>query len=152
MFSHLRRAYYWLLVATDISSTVHSCPYCAHTHLRLIRRKQLMRLFPAKQALESVAVNLLGPFKKKKATNHLILVMADRFTEVTEVVPLKRTTGLDVSEAFSSHWAFNYGAPNDFLSDQGAQFERNLCQNTCPILGISSAFTSAITHRQTDKS
>lgn len=108
-----------------------------------------MSLFPSKQPLESVGVDLLGPFLKTKTGNRFILVMADRFTELTQVVPLKRTTGLDVPKVFASHWVFKYGAPKEVLSDNGPQFAIKLYQNNCRINGISNTFTSAY-HPQTN--
>lgn len=65
-----------------------------------------MRLLPAKKLLESFAVDLLGPLPKTKAGSRFILVMVDPFTKLTQVVPLKRTLGLDVAKRFSSHWIF----------------------------------------------
>lgn len=98
-----------------------------------------MRLFSAKQPLESVAFEMLGPLPKTKPGNRLILVIANRFKKLTQDVPLKRTTGLDVTKAFDSHWIFHYGASKEVLSDNGPQFARKLYQNT---------FMSAY-HRQT---
>lgn len=76
-------------MASNIASTVWSFPHCARNRLRLILRKDPMRLFPATHPLESVAVNLLIPLPKTKDGNRFILVMADRFTELTQVVPQK---------------------------------------------------------------
>lgn len=75
--------------------------------------------------------------------------MADRFTKLTHVFLLKRTTGLDVAEVFASHWVFKYGASKEVLSDNGSQFASKLYQKTCRILGISNTFTYAY-HPQTN--
>lgn len=86
-----------------------------------------MRLFPAKQPVESVAVAFPGPLPKTKAGNRFILVIADRLTMITQVVLLKRTTFLDVAEAFASQWAFKYGAPKeDFLRQRCTVCEQAL--------------------------
>lgn len=106
-----------------------------------------MNMFPTKKPLESVSVCLLGPLPKSNAENHLILLMADRFTKMKHIIPLKRTTNLYVAKAFSWHCVFNYGSPNEVLSDNGLQFASSLYQNTCWILGISITFTS-VYHQQ----
>lgn len=100
-------------------------------------------MFLAKQPLELVAVDLLGQLPKTKAGNCFILVMADQFTNLTQVVPLKRTSGLDVAKEFESHWVFKYGAPKEVLSDNGAQFASKLYKNTCCVFGIANTFTLA---------
>lgn len=142
MFSHLLRTYYWPLIAAHTASTVRTCPHCARNHLRLIRRKQPIRLFRAKKPLESVAVHLLGPLSTTKSGNRFIVLMACRVNKLTKVVPLKLTTGLNVAKEFSSHWFFKYGALKEVLSDNGPQFESKLYQNTCRILSITNTFTS----------
>lgn len=75
--------------------------------------------------------------------HRFILVIADRFTKRTQVVPLKRTNSLDVAKAFSSHLVFKYGARKEVLSDNGPQFASKLHQNTCRVLGVTNTFTSA---------
>lgn len=107
MSSDLRHDYYWPLMATDITSVDRSCPHCACNSLRVISRKQPMRLLPTKQPLESVAVDRLGLLPKLKVGNCFILVMADRFTKLTKVVAMKRKTGLDVDKSFYLNWVFN---------------------------------------------
>lgn len=143
MFSYLRRSYYWPLMAAYIASKVRSCPHCALNLLHLIRRKQPVRFFPLKQPLEYVSVKLLGPLPRTKAGNRFILMMADRFTKPPQVVQMKRTTCLDVTKTFSTHYVFKHGGPKEVLSDKGPQFARNLYQNTCRIFGISNTFISA---------
>lgn len=135
MFTRLRRTYYWPLMAADIAATVRSCPHCANNRLLLIRNKQKMRLFPATKPLEQVSVDLLGPLPRTRAGHRFILVIADRFTKLTQVVPLRRSTGLDVAKAFASHWVIKYGAPKEVLSDNGPQFASKLYQNTCLVMG-----------------
>lgn len=84
-----------------------------------------MRLLHAKQSLESAAVDLFCTLPKTKAGNRFILVIGDRLTKMTQVVPLKRTTGLDFAKEFRAHWDFKYGAPKDVLSNNGPQFAKS---------------------------
>lgn len=151
MFSNLHRTYYWPLMAAKIASAVRLCPHFARNRLRLILRRQPMRLFTTKQPLESFTVNFLGPSPKTKADNRFIMVMADSFTKLNQVVPLKRKTRIDVAKAFDSHWVFKYGALKDVLSDNGPQFASQLYQNTCRIQGISNTFTSAYLRQKNGK-
>lgn len=102
-----------------------------------------MRLFPAPHTLVSVVVDMLGPLPKTEAGNRSIPVMADRFTKLTKVIPLKHTTGLEVAKAFLPHWVFKYGPPKEVMSHNGPQFASKIYQNTCRILGIWNTFMSA---------
>lgn len=85
-----------------------------------------MWLLPANQSLESVVIDLLGRWLKRKAGNLFMLVMTNRFTKLPKVVPLKRKTGLNVAKGFALHWVFKYAAPKVVLSENGLQFARKL--------------------------
>lgn len=89
-----------------------------------------MRLFPTKHPLESFSVYLLDPLPKTKTGNWFLLVMPDRFTKRTQVVPLKCATRFDVAKAFDSHWVFKNGVPKESMSDNGPKLARRLYQNT----------------------
>lgn len=69
--------------------------------------------------------------------------MADHFTKMTHVEPLRRRTGHDVAKTFVSDWVFKYGAPKEVLSYNGPKFASKLYSKTCRILGMSSTFMSA---------
>ena len=136
-------------MASDIMHTVRSCPSCAKNRIRLIRKSNPMKLFPATEPLESVAMDLLGPLPPSKSGNRHILVMTDRFTKLTQVVPMRKITADKVASAFCVHWVYKYGTPKETLTDNGPQFASKFLQETCQALGISNAFTSAY-HPQTN--
>ena len=116
----IQRSYYWPLMAADISATVRECTPCAKNRLRLPRKASEMKLFPATAPLDSVAIDILGPLPKSSRGFIFMLVISDRFTKLTQVVPLKRITAYDVAVAFVEHWVFKYAAPATLLSDKGS--------------------------------
>lgn len=152
MLARLHRTYYWPLMYADIATNVRFCPHCTRNRLGLIRRQKPMRLFPARQPLESVAIDLLGPLPKTKARDRFIIVMGDRFTKLPQVVPLKRTTGLYVTKAFVLHWVFKYCAPKEVLSDKGLQMASRIYQNTCLVLGTVKRSERRTARRRTPRS
>lgn len=141
MFKRLQRSYYSPLMAVETVSSIRSCLHCANNFLRLICKKQKMRVSPTTKQLESVTVALLGPLPRKKRGNCFLLSIADRFTKLTQVVLLKRTTKLDFSKSFASHLVFKYGAKMEVLSKNGLQIASKLYQNTCRALGVANTFT-----------
>lgn len=122
MYETLRRVYYWLHMAADIHATVRNCGSCARNRLKLRKHTQPLQLFPATGPLQSLAIDLLGPLTKTKRGNRFLLVITDRFTKLTQVVPLRRIDAYTVAVAFTVHWVFHYGPPESLLSDNGAQF------------------------------
>lgn len=136
-------------MAADIIQTVRTCQHCAKNRIRLIKRSNPMKLFPATEPLESVAMDLLGPLPKTKKGNQYILVITDRFTKLTQIVPLRTITAEAVAAAFVIHWVFKYGTPKQTLTDNGSQFASKFMQETCQVLGVSNTFTSTY-HPQTN--
>ena len=59
----------------------------------------------------------------------MIMVISDRFTKLTQVLPLRSTETYDVAVAFVEHWVYKYGAPNRVVSDNGPQFVARLFQS-----------------------
>ena len=143
MHETLRRTYYWPSMASDIMFTVRTCPHCAKNRVRLIKHSNPMKLFAATTPLESVAMDLLGPLPPSKRGHRFILVMTDRFSKLTQVVAMKKTTAAMVAAEFCLHWVYKYGAPKETLTDNGPQFASKFLQETYQVLGISNAFTSA---------
>ena len=149
MYYTLRRGYYWPHMAADVFDTVRNCHQCAKNRIRLRKRTNPLALFPATVPLRSVAIDILGPLTKTKKKMRFLLVMTDRFTKLTQVVPLRTITALSVATAFVEHWVFKYGPPQTLVSDNGSQFASKFFQSVCAYLGIANAFTSTY-HPQTN--
>ena len=75
-----------------------------------------------------------------------ILVVCERFTEVTRAVPLRDITALDVLSAFLGTWVARYGIPDSVLSDNGPQFAAVLWQGVLKTLGMDTNY--ATPHRR----
>ena len=117
--------------------------------VKLRKNLNRLRLFPATRPLESLAIDVLGPLPKTKAGRRFLLVITDRFTKLTQVVALRTTTAYMVATAFCNAWVFKYGVPRSLLSDNGPQFNANVFQSVCRVLGITNLYKSAY-HPQTN--
>ena len=142
MYYNVRRTYYRPHMAVDIFATVRNCTTCAKNGLKLRKRTNPLKLFPATKPLASLCIDILGPLTKSKRGYVFLLVITDRFTKLTRVVPLRKITAYNVAVAFVEHWVFSYGPPECFISDNGKQFAAKFFQAVCELLGISNVFTS----------
>ena len=122
-------------MASEIMFNVWNCPQCAKNRVRLIKHSNPMKLFAAITPLESVTMYLLGPLPPFKC--------GQRFNKLSQVVAMKKTTAAIVAAEFCIHWLYKYGAPKETLNDNVSQFASKFLQETCQVLGISNAFTSA---------
>ena len=119
-----------------------NCVSCAENRISLRKRRNFLKLFPARAPLEFVALDILGELIKTPRGNCYMLVISDRFSKLIRTVPLKAVTASDVAKAFVHHWAFPYGAPIWLLSDNGKQFIAKLFRETCQMLGVKKLYTT----------
>jgi hypothetical protein len=59
---------------------------------------------PANEPLEFVAIDILGPLPKTFHGNRFLLVISDRFFNLTITIPRMKTTALAVAKEFCTHW------------------------------------------------
>ena len=149
MHRHIRETYYWPQVATDIYKKMRNCTNCAKNRVKLRKRTHPLRIFPATRPLESLAIDILGPLTKTKKGHRFLLLMSDRFSKLTHVVPLRRIDAYTIAVAFVAAWVFKYGPPKTLISDNGKQFAAKLFQAVCSLLGIWNIFIST-NHPQTN--
>ena len=149
MCHHVGSTYYWPQMAADIYQSVRTCNACAKNRVKLRKRTHPLRLFPAQRPLESLSIDILGPLTKTKKGHRFLLVITDRFTKLTQVIPVRRIDAYTVAVAFVEACIFKYGPPKTLTSDNGKQFAANFLQAVCSLLGLSNIFTSTY-HPQTN--
>ena len=76
-------------MAADAAHTVRECTPCSKNRLRLLKQAGAMRLFRAVKPLEDLAIAILGPLPKSTKGYTFILLITDRFTKLTQAVPLR---------------------------------------------------------------
>ena len=143
MFATMRQRYFWRNMYKDVEETIRQCTPCAKNRVQERKRVSLMKLFPANEPLEFVAIDILGPLPKTAHGNRFLLVISDRFSKLTRTIPMRTTTALAVAKAFCTHWVFAYGPPKFLLSDNGTQFTAKFFIEVCRELGIAKVFTTA---------
>ena len=129
-------------MAVDIYKTIGNCKTCAKNRVKLRKRTNPFRIFPATRHLQSLAIDILGALTKTKKVQRFILVMSKRFSKLTHVVPLRRIDAYTVAVAFVETRVFKYSPPKTLISDYGKQFDAKFFQAVCSHLGISKIITA----------
>ena len=142
LYYKLRRHFYWPAMALDAYNTVRQCATCARNRIKLRKHSSTLKLFPAKAPLEFIAIDLLGELIKTPRGNRYLLVMTDRYSKLTRVVPLRNIKSDTVAKAFVNHWVLAYGPPTYVLTDNGGQFAGKFFADVCRIVGAANLFTT----------
>lgn len=111
IFNSLRRKFYWLYMANNDFDTVRNYQSCAKTRGALTKSQNHLRLFPANCPFQLVAMDILGPLPKIKSGKRIIVVITDRYSNLTRAIPMNDTTAPLVA-CFLNNWVFPYGIPN----------------------------------------
>ena len=143
MYYHIRKVHYWPHLVADVEATVRNCPSCARNRVKLRRDTNYLKLFTATKPFESVSIEILGRLPKSRRDKRFLLVITDRFSNLTAVVPLRNVNACSTAVAFCEAWVFKYGPPKTLLSDNGKQFASRFFLSVCQLLGVTNAFTSA---------
>ena len=149
MYAAMRRRFYWRNMYKEVEETVRHCTVCSKNRVTERKRTSFLKLFPASEPLDFVAMDILGPLPKTEHGNRFLLVISDRFSKLTRTVPLRTITALGVAKAFCDAWVFSYGPPRYLLTDNGTQFNAKFFLAVCRELGIAKIFTTAY-HPQTN--
>ena len=148
MYTSMRRSFYWDTMVADVASFVSNCPSCAKGKVQGRRRTNLLRLFPATDPFTDVCLDLLGPLPETANGNEYLLVIVDRFTKLTRVVPIPNQDAETVVSAFLDTWVASYGPPDTLLTDNGPQLTSVHFRGVVGMLGIRH-ITSTTYHPQT---
>ena len=86
---------------------------------------------------EWVSLDLMGPINTSDLGNRYIVVISDHFTKWIAGFALPDITAETVARALVEEWVCRYG-PTKFLhSDQGRQYEAEVFQAMCTLLGLT---------------
>lgn len=148
-YSTQSRSLYWPAMLADIRQTSNECHQCARERMQLRRNAEPMKLFPARNPLEYVEIDIRGPLTESTQGHKYILVMTDRFPKMVRAVPLRSMSVLTIAKVFIRDWVFVYGPSARLLPDKGKQFTAKLLQSLCKSLRVSNLFTKTY-HPQTN--
>lgn len=100
MYPSMWRSYYWENMVADIHGYVGGCVACAKGKVRGRRRTAPLNVSSPKEPFVDLCPELLGPFLLSAKGKRYLLVIVDRFTNVTRVVPIPRQNAQTVAFAF----------------------------------------------------
>lgn len=78
---------------------VDKCSSC-QKHCHQPTYQPLFQSVPTERPLEFVAVDKLGPLSKSEIDNTLIVVITNKYLELTRAIPTRKTTVTDVARFF----------------------------------------------------
>ena len=138
--SLVRDRFYWCGMTADIENFISRCKRCTLRKTPTNQRAPLINI-KTFQPLELVCVDYLT-LEMSKGGYENILVITDHFTRYAQAIPTRNQTAKTTADALFHHFIVHYGIPQKLHSDQGPQFESNIIQELCKLMGISKTRTT----------
>ena len=98
---------------------------------------------------ERIALNVLGPLPTAESGNKYDLLVGNYFTKWPEAYSLPNQEAITIAEVLVKEYICHFGVPLEIHSDQGRNFESNVFQEMCSLLGIRKIRTTPL-HPQSD--
>ena len=140
--SKVRQMFYWPGLQGDVKSYVAGCETCTKRKEPNPTKRAPMQIVRSGFPMERIAIDILGELPITSNGNKYILVIADYFTKWTEALPMPNMEACTVAKTLVENVLCRFGIPQKIHSDQGRQFESNLFQEMCKILGIEKTRTT----------
>ncbi|GFU94883.1 retrovirus-related Pol polyprotein from transposon 412 [Trichonephila clavipes] len=144
-----RERFYWNNVRSDVEKCCRICDPCAARKCPRKRTRGRLQLYNVGAPFERIAFDILGPLPRSSDDNNNILVVMDYFIKWTEAYPIPDQEASTVAEVSVQHWISRFGVTLQQHSDQGRNFDSEVCKRLCEILAIDKTRTTAL-HPQSD--
>ncbi|XP_043062763.1 uncharacterized protein K02A2.6-like [Drosophila yakuba] len=96
----------------------------------------------------TVCADFVGPLPRSKHGNSMRLVLVDRFSKWTEIVPLRRATTETLRKAVRERIVARYGVPKIMITDNGVQFTSRAFKRFLEELGVKQQLTAPYTPQE----
>lgn len=141
--TRLQTRYYWYRMREDVTLWCRTCTSCAARARPSKTPQAPMGTVRVGAPMERVALDIMGPLNETDRHNRYVLVVQDYFSKWVEAYPLPDEQAVTVAEVFTSEWVCRFGAPQTLHSDQGTNFESQVFQKMCELLGIEKTRTTS---------
>ena len=140
-YATLRLKYYWTGMYHDCKNWVLSCESCNMRKTPVRPTKAELHPLPAVMTNERWAMDIVTlPLTPRG--NRYVLTFTEYNTRFVEAFAMKDTCAETIARTFVNEICFRYGAPQQLLSDLGANLVSEVMQQTCELLKVERIMTA----------
>jgi len=144
----LAARYYWLGMHRDARAHVRKCEICMLLKPNQMQAAGKMLTQVPEEPWATVCADFVGPLPRSQHGNQMLLVLKDRFSKWTELVPLRSATAESLRKSFRECIIARYGVPKVVITDNGVQFASRNFKGFLAEMGISQQFTAIYTPQE----
>ena len=137
--SLLRKRFFWPGMQVEATQHIAKCSRC-------LKRKSTPQVAPLQPILVSQPLELVHldylTLEPSKGNIENVLVITDHFTRYALAYASKTQTAQATARILWDNFICHYGFPEQFISDQGRNFESDLIKELCKIAGVKKLHTT----------
>ena len=137
--SLLRERFFWPGMQVEATQHIAKCSKC-------LKRKSTPQVAPLQPILVSQPLELVHldylTLEPSKGNIENVSVITDHFTRYALAYASKTQTAQATARILWDSFICHYGFPEQFISDQGKNFESDLIQELCKIAGVKKLHTT----------
>ena len=138
----VRLRFWWPGLEEEAVQFCRRCERCVTRNTPAPKPRAPLGSLVATSPLQKVAIDLLTNLPETPSGHKHILVVIDHFTKWTSAYPLKSQEATEIAEVLVNGFIAQFGVPESFHSDQGANFCGSVFTEMCRLLGIKKTQTS----------
>ena len=136
-----KQRFYWPSQRDSVKSWCEKCDVCARRRSPPKKRKAPLPKYRMGMPMETIALDISGPWPMSQNGNKYILVAVDLFTKWCEAYPIPNQDAKTVAKVLVEQFISRHGTPHIIHSDQGRNFESQLFKELCKMLGMRKTRT-----------
>lgn len=140
--------YFWPGMFQDIKRYVQQCECCQKYKVSQQKPAGEMLIRIPEEPWATICADFVGPLPRSKHGNSMLLVIMDRFSKWTELVPLRKATTEGLIKACRERIISRYGVPKILITDNGTQFTSNQFEKFLAEMGIKHQLTAPYTPQE----
>ncbi|CAL9701656.1 unnamed protein product [Knipowitschia caucasica] len=141
VWTQARTVCYWPSMLKDIRQWCEQCVPCQTRKAPVPKHRAPMGGLQTVRPFQRVAMDILELPVTSKG-NRYVLVVNDYFSKFVNLYALPNQTALTVAQCLFDDYVLLHGVPETVHSDQGRQFEAEIVQSLCSLLGIKKTRTA----------
>ena len=147
--SRIQERFFWPGMTKDVKLWCEVCEKCQRRKPPSKKKRAQMQVVVAEEPWARVAMDMMGPLPLTTRGHRYILVIADYFSKWVEAFPMENGEAVTAARLLVREVVCRFGTPRVLHSDQGRNFEADVMQELCRLLGIKKTRTTPY-HPQAD--
>lgn len=139
--ARLSERFYWKHCADDVRRYVATCINCQQRKSEPITTRAQLQPIDTSEPMELVCWDIMGVKPAAKSGAKYVLMIGDHFTKYVEAFPLNDQKAETVTAKFKS-FSCRHGRCERLLNDQGRNFESQLVNSVCDVMGTKHVRTT----------